>query len=85
LLVKLDWESVAGRVGQEFVGPVGVEVEVSVVVRVVVIVRAVGVAREVVWVRSRRDMRVVVVVVVEGLPPGQRGRDVGRGAMCGFR
>lgn len=84
--MKPDWETVAGRVGQEFVGVVlvGVRVEVSVVVRVVVFVRAVGLAREVVWVRSRRDMRVVVVVKVE-VGPGQTGRDVGRGAMCGLR
>lgn len=73
--------------GQAFVGavPMGVVVRVEVVVRVVVLVRAVGVAREVVWVRSRREMRVVVVVVVEVWPPGQRGREVGRGAMCGLR
>ena len=53
----------------------------DVVVRVVVIVGAVGVARETVAVRSRREMRVEVVVLVE-VGPGQRGRDVvGRGAM----
>lgn len=85
--MKPDWETVAGRVGQEFVGVVlvGVRVEVSVVVRVVVFVRAVGVGRVVVWVRSRRDMRVVVVVVRVEVAPGQTGRDVGRGAMCGLR
>ena len=62
-------------VGQAFVGPMGVEVVVEVVVRIVIIVRAVGVAREVVWVFSRMEMRVEVVVFVEG-GPGQRVRVV---------
>ena len=68
-------------VGQALVGLVGVDV----VVRVVVIVRAVGVEREVVLVRSRREMRVFVTSFVEGRLPGQRGRDVERGGMWGLR
>ena len=78
--MKPVWETVAGRVGQVF------EVAVAVVVRGVVTVWAVGVARVVVRVRSRREIRVVVVVVVvEGGLPGQRGREVGRGGMWGLR
>lgn len=83
--MKPDWETVAGRVGHAFVGPVRVDVEEVVDLRVVVTVWAVGVARETVLVRSRREIRVVVVVFVEGGFPGQRGREVGRGGMCGLR
>ena len=80
--MKPVWETVAGRVGQELEGLVGMEVVAEVVVRVVVIVRAgFGVGKEVVRVVSRREMRVVVVVFVE-IGPGHRGRGVvGRGAM----
>lgn len=81
--MKPVWETVAGRVGQAFVGLV----EVKVVVEVVVIVRAgCGVEREVVRVFSRREMRVVVTFEVE-VGPGQIGSVVvvGRGAMWGLR
>ena len=85
--MKPVWETVAGRVGQAFVGLV--EVEVEVVVEVVVIVRAgFGVEREVVRVFSRREMWVVVTFEVE-VAPGQIGSVVvvvvGRGAMWGLR
>lgn len=71
-------------VGQRSEFEDAVAVAVVVVVRVVVIVRAVGMARERVLVCSSRVMQVDIVVVVD-VGPGQMGREVERGAMCGLR
>lgn len=57
---------------------------VMVDVWVVVTVRAVGFARDVVRVSSRRLMQVEVEVMIE-VEPGQGGREVERGEMCGLR